>query len=222
MYSNGKTLHGLYVPDQQLHIPFELYGCLSYFPVRLPTPDEIDTCRWIHMSGDGEWELYSNHFAAAESATRSHLTEHPRYGRVAPATYDADGFEVDGRYQGSVTMVSKPHTLEHVDSYILNAVSTMPTTAGDRTLGATSSKTHRSTVDAAVLAVRWGTSLGTAEQTLRTTTNGDTDTITATWTEGSERDKRNCGATFCEPRYTSTPCFRIQNQSEGTRVRNYS
>ena len=123
------------------------------------------------MSGDGEqWDPYSNHFAASERATRSHLTEHPLYGRVTPGTYDADGFEIDGRYQGSVTMLTAPHTrLENIDSYV-KACSTMPTTAGDRSLGATSSKTHRSTVDAAVLAARWGTSLGTAEQTLRTTT----------------------------------------------------
>ena len=68
--------HGLIVDD--CHIPFELYGCLSYFPTRLPTPDEINTCRWVHMSGSGEWDPYSNHFAASEHATRSHLTEHPR------------------------------------------------------------------------------------------------------------------------------------------------
>ena len=96
-YSNGKTLHGLYVPDQQVHIPFELHGCLSFFPSRLPTLDELDTCRWVYMSGEGEWDPYSTpHFAVAEAATHSHLSEHPRHGRVAPATYDADGFEIDG------------------------------------------------------------------------------------------------------------------------------
>ena len=139
MYSNGKTLHGMYIPDQELHIPFELHGCLSYFPTRLPTPDEIDTCRWVHMSGDGEWDPYSDHFAASERATRSHLTEHPLYGRVTPGTYDADGFEIDGRYQGSVTVLTAPHTLENIDSYVKACGSTMPTTAGDRSLGATSS-----------------------------------------------------------------------------------
>ena len=66
-------------------------------------------------------------------------------------------------------MLTEPHSVELVDFYV-KALSTRPTTAGDRTLGATSSKTHRSTVDAAVIAARWGTSLGTAEQTLRTTT----------------------------------------------------
>lgn len=172
-YTNGKSLHGMYIPDQELHIPFELFGCLSYFPTRLPTPDEIDTCRWAHLSSDGEWDPYSNHFASSERATMSHLTEHPRYGRFPTRpdsdTYDADGFNIDGRYQGSVSTLVPPHTPENIDTMICSA-NKIKATAGDRFIGATSSKTHRSTVDAAELAARWGTSLSTASQTLRTTT----------------------------------------------------
>jgi hypothetical protein len=171
-YTNGVSLHGMYIPDQELHVPFELHGCLSYFPTRLTTVDEIDTCRWIHLSSDGDWDPYSNHFAASERATLSHLTEHPRHGRRGlpdSNTYDADGFCIDGRYQGSVSTLAPPHVPENIDA-IIGSMSRLTTTAGDRDIGATSSKTHRSTVDAAELAARWGTSLGTASQTLRTTT----------------------------------------------------
>lgn len=72
-YTNGVSLQGMYIPDQELHIPFELYGCLSYFPTRMPTTDKIDTCRWIHLSSNGDWDPYSDHFAASERATMSHL-----------------------------------------------------------------------------------------------------------------------------------------------------
>ena len=97
---------------------------------------------------------------------KSHLTEHPRH-RVVPTTFDGDGNQIDGRYQGAVTTLP-PQTSENIDLFV-GAVATSRT-VGDRTIGATSSKIHRSSVDAAELAARWGTSLGTAEQTLRTTT----------------------------------------------------
>ena len=167
-YTNGRSLHGMYIPDQDLHIPFELHGCLSYFPTRLPTVDESDTCRWIHMSGDGKWDPYSSHFAEAKSATHSHLTEHPRHSKITPGTFDADGFRIDGRYQGSVSRIT--NTPENIDLFI-GAMSTQETGRGiDRTIGATSSKIHRSAVDAAELAARWGTGLNTAAQTLCTMT----------------------------------------------------
>ena len=155
-YTSGASLHGLYIPEESLHLPFELHGCLSYFPTRLPTPDEIDTCQWVHLTSDGDWDPYSNHFAAAESATMSHLpSDHPRHRNNQRDfnTYDGDGFQLDGRYQGSVTTMSIPHTPENIDA-IIGAVQKIKTTAGNRMIGATSSKTHRSSVDAAELAAR--------------------------------------------------------------------
>ena len=162
-YSNGKTLHGLLFPDDNLHIPFKLHGCLSYFPSsRLPsTREELDNCRWVHMSGEGEWDPYSDHFAAAESAMHSHLTEHPRHQRVVPATFNGNGHIIDGRYEGAVSQLPPPIP-EDIDLFIGGHL--------DSTIGATSSKIHRSSVDAAELAARWGTSLSTAEQTLLKTT----------------------------------------------------
>ena len=53
---------------------------------------------------------------------------------------------------------------------LIGSIPLESTTAGNRYIGATSSRTHRSSVDAAELARRWGTSLSTAETTLKTTT----------------------------------------------------
>jgi hypothetical protein len=30
-YSNGKSMHGIYVPEHDLILPFKLHGCISYF-----------------------------------------------------------------------------------------------------------------------------------------------------------------------------------------------
>jgi hypothetical protein len=162
-YSGGKSLHGLFFPEENVHIPLEMYGCLSYFPSRLPMQVELATCRWVHLSGEGEWEPYSDHFAAAESATKSHLTEHPLHPIPGHHSFDVTGNDLDGRY------ISAAFESGCIDCLIGN-LPQEPTTVGNRFIGATSSRTHRSNVDAPELARRWGTSLSTAETTLKTTT----------------------------------------------------
>lgn len=102
-YSGGKLLHGLFFPDDNVLIPLELHACLSYFPSRLPTHEELETCRWIYMLGEGEWDPYSGHFAAAESATKSHLTERPLHTAPTQLSYKTTGEIMDGRYVGAAT-----------------------------------------------------------------------------------------------------------------------
>ena len=62
-YSDGKSLHGIHHPDADIFIPFQLHGCISYFPTRLPTNSEIDNCRWVTFTSEAEWQPYSDHFA---------------------------------------------------------------------------------------------------------------------------------------------------------------
>ena len=54
------------------------------------------------MSGEGERDPYSDRFAAAESATWSHLAEHPRYAPPTQSTYDAAEAILDGCFIGAV------------------------------------------------------------------------------------------------------------------------
>lgn len=135
------------------------------------------------MSGEGEWEPYSAHFAATETAAKSHLTEHPLYRPPTQASYNAEGNIIDGRFIGAVThhatMVANSSVFytNHMD-YLVGTIPFDTTTAGDHSIGATSSQTHRSTVDATELARRWGTSLSTAETTLKVTLLHNMDTGT--------------------------------------------
>jgi hypothetical protein len=55
------------------------------------------------MSGEGEWDPYSGHFAAAESATKSHLTERPLHTAPTQLSYKTTGEIMDGRYVGAAT-----------------------------------------------------------------------------------------------------------------------
>jgi hypothetical protein len=88
-------------------------GCISYLPIRTPTPDEIERCRHVLLTSEDLLSPYNDSFAISAN---SYLPPH------------------------------------------------------HRTLGATSSKEHRSSVSPELLAQRWGTSIDIASKTLKVTT----------------------------------------------------
>lgn len=46
-YSGGKSMHGIYVPDEDLVLPFQLHGVISHLTTYLPTDEQLKDCRWI-------------------------------------------------------------------------------------------------------------------------------------------------------------------------------
>ena len=88
-FSNGCSLHGIYLSDNDVVLPFHVSGCTSYLPIQLPTDHEIDNCEWIwHTDTDDEWDPSSDKWHDAENAYSSYkqnLTNH---------TFDHDGNRV--------------------------------------------------------------------------------------------------------------------------------
>jgi hypothetical protein len=70
MYTHGESLHGIVADD--VTFPFHMHGCISYLPIRHPTPDEIDRCPHIHMTSDELWEPYADSFGEAEASFDPH------------------------------------------------------------------------------------------------------------------------------------------------------
>lgn len=60
--------HSIVVPDENLTIPLKLQGVISKVEVRLPTIQEIETCKWIILTSDAGWEPNSPEFMEAEEA----------------------------------------------------------------------------------------------------------------------------------------------------------
>jgi Reverse transcriptase (RNA-dependent DNA polymerase) len=156
-YSDGKSLHGIHHPTENIFIPFHLHGCISYFITRLPTDEEIEQCRWVTFTSDAEWQPYSDHFKDAERAAKNFH----RYPDPTHLHYDQHGELLDGRY---IKMV-KTNIDDNVDPYLCTFDYTY-----NRFISATSSTVHRTNVPIEILARRWGTSLNTAERTLNQTT----------------------------------------------------
>lgn len=164
--SNGKSIHGIYAPRDDVYIPFSLHGCISYFSSRLPTQEEEETCRWIHMTSEAEWDPYSDHFGKDEQAAESYYKD--PFLAINRPTVDIEGNELNRegfkRYVSAVStnvLEEEEHLEVDVDGFDHCAT---------RMLGGTSSKMRRNQIPVETLARRWAVSQSTAQQTIRTTT----------------------------------------------------
>jgi hypothetical protein len=66
-FSNGQSLHGIRVPDDDITIPFHMYGTISCINGnRLPTQEELDKCQWIYMMSEKSWNPYDDEWTQHE------------------------------------------------------------------------------------------------------------------------------------------------------------
>ena len=64
------SLHAIVHPQEDLTLPFQMYGCISYLPTRLPTNKELESCRYVDMTCENEWMPYSESFQEYERQFR--------------------------------------------------------------------------------------------------------------------------------------------------------
>ena len=60
------SLHAIYIPEEDINLPFQMHGCISYLPIRLPTEVELAKCRYLEMTSEREWKPYSDSFQHQE------------------------------------------------------------------------------------------------------------------------------------------------------------
>ena len=96
-------MHGIYVHDDNLLIPFHLQGSTSYFTTRLPTDQEKRDSGWIIFTSEREWDPTFDKFRDVEDAMRSH------HGMksLEYVHYNHEGEEIDERKLCSVAIISK-------------------------------------------------------------------------------------------------------------------
>jgi hypothetical protein len=62
----AKATHSIYIPEHDFRIPLSMKGVISCLPVRKPTIKEIETCRWILLTSEVDWDPHSDDFAENE------------------------------------------------------------------------------------------------------------------------------------------------------------
>ena len=78
-----ECLHSIVVPFEDLTIPLELDGVISYFPTCKLTCGELDTCYHIEMTPESpSWDPYAPSFGQEESALYHAIDLH-QYGHYA-------------------------------------------------------------------------------------------------------------------------------------------
>ncbi len=146
-HDNSST-HSIYFPDENVRLPLEMHGCISYLPTRLPTKSEIKSCRWIELTSDTPWDLYSDEFAYNESKARQ---EHISVNLIRSNKED------------DATNYPVLQDISHVfgNKMMVNPLSIKSVTASKQ----------KAELSAEELASRWGIGLQLAEQTLKVTTH---------------------------------------------------
>jgi hypothetical protein len=166
-YSDGRSLHGIHHPEENLFIPFHMHGCISYFSTRLPRLEERTNCRWVTFTSDAEWDPYSDNFKESERA----MINHHRYPDPRHIFHNKNGEELDGRYIKYITTAHNNDINNDAEPEIVyQGFSDWIAEDFGRWFKATSSKEHRSSVPVDVLAKRWGTSVAIATDTINKTT----------------------------------------------------
>jgi hypothetical protein len=93
-------LHGIRVPDDDITIPFHMYGTISSINGNhLPTQEELDKCQWIYMTSEKSWNPYDDEWTqhevqAIRAAERNepYSFEYPTH--IEHAAYDHHGRRV--------------------------------------------------------------------------------------------------------------------------------
>ena len=59
-------MHAIYMPEEDINLPFQMHACISYLPIRLPTETELNSCRYLEMTSERQWDPYSDIFKEQE------------------------------------------------------------------------------------------------------------------------------------------------------------
>jgi hypothetical protein len=143
---NKPSNHAISVPEQGVTIPLKMAGTMSVFDSRTPTQEELESCMWVHLTGDKIWDPKSETFATEEEKIE----------------YLEDS--VFKRRDRQLMTLSR--NLVHIseafdDSAFLHH---------DRNVQVVHSDRHKPVITGEILAKRWGIGLDSALKTIQVTT----------------------------------------------------
>jgi hypothetical protein len=81
--------HSILAPQNNLRIPLQLKGVISYFPSRYPSEKEIETCQWIALTSSQQWDPES----ASSMMMRHNVKEHWKLSMILVFTGKFMGYK---------------------------------------------------------------------------------------------------------------------------------
>jgi hypothetical protein len=159
--------HSIFVPNDDLRIPTDLKGVISYFITQTPTLQEIETCKWIMLTSENDWDPHSDIFKIHESSYENYenLSE-----LVKDQTFLPIGTDIHRNSEVSLLLAAISTALSD-DLFPFVLKDTVNLTYEKAVQVSATSTTHRGTsISKEYLSQLWGISLNTAAQTLQVTT----------------------------------------------------
>jgi len=146
------STHSIHSPDDNVTIPLSLKGVTSYFSTRTPTVHELETCKWIILSNEYNWDPHSDFFSSQEDHFQE-LEEHTQNNIRDRRIYEirTKNHKITANYDNDFGSISS--ALD--DSYII---------------AATNTSTREYELNAEALSKKWCIGLDAARKTLRCTT----------------------------------------------------
>ncbi len=62
----SKSTHSIYIPDHDTHIPLIMRGVISCLPIWKPSIRELESCRWMELTAETDWDPHSSDFEENE------------------------------------------------------------------------------------------------------------------------------------------------------------
>ena len=142
--SKGDSTHSIFFPSEKVRIPLDMHGCISYIPTRTPTKNEIETCLWLELTSQVDWDPYDSAFKDQEDQAKNQ-----------------DDY-LDRNVCQVLSSVSRALSEECVYQDVI--------AQDGRQVAAVTSSGQKSSINKEDLARRWGIGLDSAALTLKVTT----------------------------------------------------
>jgi hypothetical protein len=134
-------------------------GVTSYLPIRKPTIQEMESCRWVNLTAEAEWDPHSSDFE--ENEKRAHENE-----LIVPEATDRQIYAIQ-----SLPFVQQNEIgVEALLASLMNENELLPRAIQSITIQDVKSTVRRSQVTQEELACKWKIGLDTSARTLKATT----------------------------------------------------
>ena len=181
-----KSTHSIEVPGDDLTIPLEMNGVVSYFSSHKPSEEELENCRRITLSSDIPWDPNDPSWETQERAVNRQMqvSEVIRNGDRNPDVSRVDGEEMQ------FVLIQDPPELLDEDEFAERLIQSVNVAGDDwngdglegyenpdlfrltdidRFVFSLSVDDKRNVITKEKLAQRWGIGLDTAHRTLKCT-----------------------------------------------------
>ena len=167
------STHTIQIPEQDLTIPLELDGIISYISTRLPTKTELEDCVRIDMTGPEEWIPSEIDLSREEKIMTAKQNERGFASVRSSLNTPEDVFQLGMHRQSEVfaTLTEVSPVLAD-DDFITGLVQSVKTTVKSAQAAhvAAAKSTRYTPLTPDVLAKKWGIGVETAARTLKVTT----------------------------------------------------